>query len=75
MLALHNQIFFHSRMEDDQNNAVIQANENIDPTLDSEIEAEVWNAPRPEELSIPLDSTKTEQVKLWLFSMLENVWV
>jgi hypothetical protein len=51
-------------MEDDQNNAVIQENENIDPTLDSEIEAEVWNAPRPEELSIPLDSTKTEQVKL-----------
>lgn len=32
------------------------------PSVDAEIENEVWNAPRPESTTIVLDSTRTEQV-------------
>lgn len=32
------------------------------PSIDAEIEGQVWNAPRPESTNIVLDSTRTEQV-------------
>lgn len=32
------------------------------PSIDAEVEGEVWNAPRPESTNIILDSTRTEQV-------------
>lgn len=33
------------------------------PSIDTEIESQVWNAPRPESTNIVLDSTRTEQVR------------
>lgn len=32
------------------------------PSIEAEIEREVWNAPRPDSTNIVLDSTRTEQV-------------
>lgn len=32
------------------------------PSIDAEIESQVWSAPRPESTNIVLDSTRTEQV-------------
>lgn len=41
-------------------------NENNVISVDAEIENEVWNAPRPNELqNIVLDSTKTEEVQFF----------
>lgn len=33
------------------------------PSIDAEIERDVWNAPRPESTNIQLDCTRTEQVR------------
>lgn len=46
-------------------NAPTQAPETgiVVPSIDAEIEREVWNAPRPESTNIVLDSTRTEQVR------------
>lgn len=32
------------------------------PSIDAEVESQVWNAPRPESTNIVLDSARTEQV-------------
>lgn len=37
------------------------------PSIDAEIESQVWNAPRPESTNIVLDSTRTEQVRVPFF--------
>ncbi|XP_031624023.1 male-enhanced antigen 1 [Contarinia nasturtii] len=45
-------------------NAPTQAPETniVVPSINAEIEREVWNAPRPESTNIVLDSTRTEQI-------------
>lgn len=42
----------------------------IVPSIEAEIERQVWNAPRPDSTNIVLDSTRTEQVRLTLILIL-----
>lgn len=37
-------------------------------SLEAEIHSEIWNAPRPNELNIELDSSKSEQVIFFFFT-------
>jgi len=47
---------------DDSTNAQ-ETTPNQNPTADTEIVCQVWNAPRPNELDINMDSKKSEEIK------------
>ncbi|KAJ6649169.1 hypothetical protein Bhyg_04402 [Pseudolycoriella hygida] len=51
--------------DEDEDSTEVQISTNDDqlPTADTEIACEIWNAPRPDELDIKIDSTKSDEIK------------